>query len=166
MEGGFFNMILVTLGTQDKPFKRLLDKVEEQIEKGNIKEEVIVQSGYTKYESKNMKIFDLIDRDEFNDLISKCNLLITHGGVGSILTGLKNNKKIIVCPRLEKYKEHLNDHQTQIVDRFEEAGYILSFNEDDDLELILKKVVDFNPQKYESNTLNFVKIIEEFIANN
>ena len=42
-------MIFVSLGTQDKSFKRLLDAIEKQIDKGNIKEEVIVQAGYTKY---------------------------------------------------------------------------------------------------------------------
>ena len=51
-------MILVTLGTQDKQFKRLLDAVEEQINLKNIKDKVIVQAGHTKYESKNMEIFD------------------------------------------------------------------------------------------------------------
>ena len=42
-----------------------------------------------------MKIFDLIAMDEFDELIKKCNLLITHGGVGTITTGLRNNKKVI-----------------------------------------------------------------------
>ena len=84
-------MILVTLGTQDKNFSRLLDAVQKQINNGNIKEEVIVQAGCTKYKSEDMKIFDLLDQEEFKRLISECDLLITHGGVGSILTGLKNN---------------------------------------------------------------------------
>ena len=156
-------MILVTLGTQDKSFTRLLDKIQEQIDKGNIKDKVVVQAGFTKYNSKDMEIFDLIDRDKFNKLISDCDLLITHGGVGSILTGLKNNKKVIVCPRLSKYKEHMNDHQVQIVSRFYEAGYILKFEEEDDLKNILSKVKKFKPKKYISNTNNFVNIIEKFI---
>ena len=133
---------------------------------GNIKDKVIVQAGFTKYDSKDMEIFDLIDRDKFSNLIKKCDLLITHGGVGSILTGLKNNKKVIVCPRLSKYKEHMNDHQVQIVDRFYEAGYILKFNEGDNLGDILKKVDKFKPNKYISNTSNFINIIEKFIDEN
>lgn len=159
-------MILVTLGTQDKSFTRLLDSIQEQINNGNIKDKVIVQAGFTKYDSKDMEIFDLIDRDKFSNLIKKCDLLITHGGVGSILTGLKNNKKVIVCPRLSKYKEHMNDHQVQIVDRFYEAGYILKFNEGDNLGDILKKVDKFKPNKYISNTSNFINIIEKFIDEN
>ena len=85
-------MIFVTLGTQDKTFKRLLQNIDECINKGIIKDKVIVQAGYTKYDSKNMQVFDLLDKDEFDKYIKSCDLLITHGGVGSILTGLKNNK--------------------------------------------------------------------------
>ena len=159
-------MILVTLGTQDKSFARLLDKIQEQIDLGNIKDKVVVQAGYTKYDSKDMEIFDLISRDEFDKMISKCDLLITHGGVGSILTGLKNNKTVIVCPRLAKYKEHMNDHQVQIVNNFSRAGYILKYDEDDDLADILNKAKKFKPKKYKSNTDNMIKIIDDFIKYN
>ena len=79
-------MILITLGTHDKDFTRLLDLVQKQIDKGNIKDKVVVQAGHTKYESNDMEIFDLIDREKFSELISQCDLLITHGGVGSIIT--------------------------------------------------------------------------------
>ena len=107
-------MILVTLGTQDKPFTRLLDAIQKAIDQKIIKEEVIVQAGCTKYESKDMKIFDLIPADEFDKLVKKCRILITHGGVGSIMTGLKAGKVVIAAPRLSKYKEHTNDHQKEI----------------------------------------------------
>ena len=156
-------MILVTLGTQDKSFTRLLDEIQNQINLGNIKDKVIVQAGHTKYDSEDMEIFDLIDREKFSELIGKCDLLITHGGVGSILTGLKNKKKLIVCPRLSKYGEHVNDHQVQIVNKFYEAGYILKYEEDDDFKDVLYKVEEFEPKIFKSNTDNFVKIIKKFI---
>ena len=159
-------MILVTLGTQDKNFTRLLVAIDELIQKGIIKDKVVVQAGSTKYESKNMEIFDLIDRDKFNDMIKDCDLIITHGGVGSILNGLKNNKVVIACPRLAKYNEHINDHQKQIIDRFSEAGYIIGITEMDELSEALKKAKKFKPKKYISNTHNMVDIISKFIDNN
>lgn len=157
-------MILVTLGTQDKQFYRLLDIVEKEIKNKNITEEVIVQAGYSSnYKSKYMKIFDLIPIDKFNELINKCDLLITHGGVGSITTGLKNNKKIIAMARLKKYGEHTNDHQLQIVKIFSEEGYILSLEENDSLKDALNKIKTFKPKKYKSNTNKFIKIVEKEI---
>ena len=47
-------MILVLLGTQNNSFHRLLEEIDKLIEKKVINEKVIVQAGYTKYESKNM----------------------------------------------------------------------------------------------------------------
>ena len=88
-------MILVTLGTQDKSFERLLKAIDKEIEKGNIKDKVIVQAGYTKYESPNMEIFDLIPNDEFDKLVSEADLIIPHGGVGSILDFNKLDKVLI-----------------------------------------------------------------------
>lgn len=156
-------LILVTLGTQDKQFVRLLKKIDELIESGYIKEKVIVQAGCTIYKSKNMEIFDLIDRDAFNDLINKCSLLITHGGVGSILTGLKNNKIVIASPRLAKYNEHINDHQIQIIDNFSDSKYILSYYEGDDLKKIIEKSKKFKPKEFKSNTSKVIDIITDFI---
>lgn len=82
-------MILVTLGTQDKSFVRLLKAIDREIKKGNIKEKVVVQAGYTKYNSKNMEIFDLTTPDEIDKLMKEARIVITHGGVGSILNALK-----------------------------------------------------------------------------
>lgn len=160
-------MILVTLGTQDKKFTRLLDSIQNLIDKKVIKEKVIVQAGCTSdFKSKDMQIFDLIPMDEFDKLISECDILITHGGVGSIITGLKNEKKVIAAARLKKYGEHTNDHQLQIIENFAKEGYLLSLNDFEDLEKILKDIKSFEPKKYKSNTNKFIKIIEKEIDNN
>ena len=77
----YIKMILVMLGTQNNSFHRLLEEIEYQIKKGTIKEKVIVQSGYTKYKSKNMEIIDFIPREEIGNYQEKASLIITHGGV-------------------------------------------------------------------------------------
>ena len=156
-------MILVTLGTQDKDFSRLLRAVDKQIELGNIKEKVIVQAGSTNYKSKNMKIFDLISGDEFDDLLSKCSLVITHGGVGTILSALKKDKKVIAASRLAKYGEHHNDHQKQIVKEFAKRGYILELKDFNKFGKVLEKSKTFKPKKYKSNTSNMINLLDNYI---
>ena len=159
-------MILVLLGTQNNSFHRLLEEVQKNIDNGNIREEVIVQKGYTKFESKDMQMFDFISPDEMEQLIKKANIIITHGGVGSIITAITNNKKVIAVPRLKKYKEHVNDHQFNIVDSFNEMGYIIGIKEVEELEKALKEIKDFEPKKYVQNTGNIINIIEKFIEEN
>ena len=159
-------MIFVTLGTQDKEFSRLLDAIEREIKNGTIKEKVIVQAGCTKYSSSNMEIFDLIPDNKFEEYIKKSDLIITHGGVGSILTAIKNNKPVIAAARLAKYKEHTNDHQKQIIKQFSDKGYILELDNFDELGDLIKKSKKFSPKKFESNTDNMVKLIQEYIDDN
>lgn len=158
-------MIFVSLGTNDKSFDRLLFEIDKQIELGNIKDEVIVQSGYTKFESSNMKVIDLMSMEEFNKYINDCDILITHGGVGTILDGLKKSKRIIAFPRLSKYHEHVNDHQLEIVNKFYNEGYILT-GEVSDLCGLLDRIKKFKTKKYISNNSKFndnlCKIIDSF----
>lgn len=158
-------MILITLGTQDKSFERLLKAVDKEIENGKIKEKVIAQIGTTKYESKNMELFDLIPREKFDDLIEECSLLITHGGVGSILTGVTKGKKVIAAARLSKYGEHVNDHQTQIVEMFAKEKYILELKDFSKLGKLIEKSKSFKPKKFVSNTQNLIEHLEGYIDN-
>lgn len=159
-------MILVLLGTQDNSFHRLLDKIQELIDKKVINEEVVVQAGRTKYESKDMKIFSLVSQDKLKELTEKADIVITHGGVGSIVMSLKMGKKVIAVPRLSTFGEHVNDHQIQIVDSFDKQGFLIGVIELDNLEKALEKAKTFKPKKFVSQTDNMIKIIEDFIDNN
>lgn len=159
-------MILVLLGTQNNSFHRLLEEIDKLVEKGIIKEEILVQAGHTKYESKDMKIFDLIPSEELEKYQEQADLIITHGGVGSIVGSIKKRKKVIAVPRLHKYHEHVNDHQKQIVETYEKKGYIIGIQNVEELENAILRAKDFIPKKYESeNNGNekMLKIIEDFI---
>lgn len=156
-------MIFVTLGTQDKSFDRLLKAIDKEIETGTIKDKVIVQAGYTKYESKNMEIFDLVDSEEFDKLVDKCDLLITHAGVGSILSAVKKGKKVICVPRLKEYKEHTNNHQKQIAQEFEKEGYILALTDVNQLGEKIKESKKFKPKKFISHTDKMIELVESLI---
>ena len=153
-------MILVTLGTQDQKFYRLLD----YIETSYINDKIVVQAGGSSdYESKKMDIFKFIDYDEMNKLIDEADVIITHGGTGSILTPLKKGKKVIACARLEKYQEHINDHQKEIVTLFKNEGYILELNEENKLDDLMKEMKKFKVKKYISNTDNFITGLKKLI---
>lgn len=152
-------MILVTLGTQKQPFTRLLD----YIENSNINDEIIVQAGHTKYSSNKMKILDFIDYDTMAELEQKADVIITHGGTGSVVGPLKKGKKVIACARLQKYGEHVDDHQQELISIFSEQGHILELKDGDNLDELLSNNSDFTPKKYKSNTEYFIKRLREKI---
>ena len=159
-------MILVMLGTQNNSFHRLLEKIDQLVEDGKINGEVIVQAGYTKYESQNMKIIDFVSNDEIEKLEQQADYIITHGGVGSIINSIEKGKKVIAIPRLKKYGEHVNDHQLDIVESFDKLGYIMGITDVSQLEGALQRVKEFRPKKYIQNTGNIISIVQNFIDNN
>ena len=159
-------MILVMLGTQNDSFHRLLEEIDKLIKNGQIKENVVVQAGYTKYESTNMKIFDFISSDELNKLEQQADCIITHGGVGSIIGSIEKNKKVIAVPRLKQYGEHVNDHQLDIVQSFDKLGYIIGITDVSQLGDALQQIETFEPKKYIQNTGKIISIVQDFIDNN
>lgn len=158
-------MILILLGTQDKPFERILKAVSKEIDKGNIKEKVVAQTGCTLFSHEKIKTFDFTTKEEIEELIKKARIIITHAGVGTIIECIENDKKVIVVPRLKKYGEHTNDHQLQITKEFSEKKYVLPLYDTRKLSDVLEKSKKFKPQKYESNSEKFKLSIKEYIEN-
>lgn len=156
-------MILVLLGTQNNSFHRLLEEIQKYVNNGTIKEHVLVQAGCTKFKSENMELFDFISQEELDKEIDEASLIITHGGVGTIVNCVKKGKKVIAVPRLKKFDEHVNDHQLQIIESFSKQGFILGINDVSELEDALKKVHNFKPNVLISNTENIMRIIGEYI---
>lgn len=110
-----------------------------------------------------MKIFDLIPPAELQNLVANADLIITHGGVGSMTQCVKLGKKVIAVPRLKKYGEHVNDHQLQIVNSFASQGFIKSVIDLNQLGTVIKEMDDFKPQKYESNTSHIINVVRGYI---
>lgn len=84
---------------------------------------------------------------------------------GSIISALELEKKIIVVPRLSKYKEHTNDHQLDITSEFEKQNLIKVANDLTEFKKCLKEVKSEKTtlKKYISNNENFVKQLENYI---
>ncbi|MCF0124293.1 MAG: hypothetical protein HUJ68_00775 [Clostridia bacterium] len=155
-------MIFVTLGTQDKTFPRLIQAVERQVELGNIKEEVIVQSGSTNYESDKIKIINFMSKEEHSKNLKDADLIITHAGAGTIIEALEMNKVVIAGARKKEFGEHVNNHQEQLLENFSQAGYVLALNDFNKLDEVIKCAKDFNPNKFKHNNENFnQKLLDE-----
>ena len=162
-------MILVLLGTQNNSFYRLLEEIEKNVENGNIQEEVVVQAGYTKFEpqtrKQQIKIFSTIAKTELDKLIEKSSLVISHGGVGSMVTANQKGKKVIAVPRRKKYHEHVNDHQVETIEIFAKRGYVMPIKNVEDLGQALKNIKEFEPTIYQKDKeSNIITIIEQFIG--
>ena len=138
-------MIFVTVGTHYQGFERLIKAVDELTGKGEIKENVIIQIGYSDYTPKNCKWFRFVDPEDFVEFCKKSNIVITHAGIGSIIIPLKIKKPVIVVPRYKKFNEHTDDHQLQITKELEKEGKIITVYDINNLEKAYKKSKKWKP---------------------
>lgn len=159
-------MILIVLGTHELPFTRLLEAVDDLVENGELDEKIVVQCGHTKYQTDNMIMKKFVSYEEMGRLYDQARLILTHGGTGSIITGLKKGKKVIAAARLKRYGEHNDDHQIELVKEFVKTGYILEWEDGQPLKEVLQKVDTFNPKPFVSSKDKILKLISNFIDNN
>ena len=108
--------LFVPLGTQKFPFNRLIAALNRLVEKGLYKpEEIVMQSSVYEVEPK-FTHYELIPAAQFDELIDKAQLVITHSGVNSIISCMKRKKPLIIVPRMKKYGEHVDNHQEEIAE--------------------------------------------------
>lgn len=156
-------MIFITVGSQKFQFDRLLKEIDSLIERKIISSEVFAQIGNSSYIPKYYKSKKFLDRDEFTNIIQRSTIVITHGGTGAIVNAIKKNKKVIAVPRLERYGEHVDNHQEEIVKMFRDMNLIESVNDISDLEKKILRLDDAVFKSYKSNTENVIRSIEEYI---
>ena len=156
-------MIITLLGTFPASFTRPLVEIDRLCREGIIKEEVLVQNGHTRFDSEFLEMRSFIPPDELTDLYKKARVVISQAGTGSLIKGLKLNKKIISIPRLAKYGEVVDDHQEEILQEFTKRNYILPWTEGITLESVLNRLEDFEPSPYVSTKQNIINHLEEYI---
>lgn len=158
-------MVFVILGTQKFQLNRLLRLLDEGAEKGSITDEIVAQTGYSDYEPKNIRCHRFLEKEDFESYISKADVVVSHSGVGSIMTALMKSKPVVVFPRLSKYGEHVDNHQTEIAQTLSGKGYVLMCDENDDIFHLIEKARTYAFNEYVSQTDRIVEIIDEFLHN-
>lgn len=115
-------MIFVTIGTQE-PFDRLIKAMDELCPSlHNIK--VIAQISRTKYRVNHMEKYEFLTPAKFNNYFSEASLIVSHAGMGTIISALVQDKPVLIMPRLAKYGEHRNDHQLATAKAFEKLEHV------------------------------------------
>ena len=157
-------MIFVTVGTHEQPFNRLIEEVDRLKGEGLITEEVIIQRGYSTYEPKHCKYYDLIPWEEMQRYNKEARIIITHGGPASFIDVLSLGKKPIIVPRQEKYGEHVNDHQILFSKQLIERGMPIILI--DDIKDLSREIINYNElscNKFDSNNDKFNECLIDYV---
>ena len=156
-------MIFVCVGSRDYQFNRLLKKIDELVGNGSITDTVIAQIGQSEYEPQNYEWHRFLDRDTFKQYQNDSTLIISHAGTGALIGALKLEKQVISVPRLAKYGEHIDDHQTQISEVLTKEGYLREVLDMENLEYTIKLAYESPITKKYNKPSNIINIICDFL---
>ncbi|MCG5102606.1 PssE/Cps14G family polysaccharide biosynthesis glycosyltransferase [Oceanobacillus alkalisoli] len=156
-------MIFVCVGSREYQFDRLLKEIDRLVKNNEIEDEIFAQIGQSTYKPEHYTYKEFLSVGEFKSWQEKADLIISHGGTGALIGALKLGKQVIAVPRLEKYGEHIDDHQTEVAGMLAEENYLVYESEIKNL----KKAIDNikkNPIKnrYDKPS-QVIHIIQDFI---
>ena len=137
-------MILVTVGSMF-PFDRLVRAVDDLVASGEIVDEVVAQIGSGRYEPCAMRFERYMEKQPFDELLARADVIVSHAGIGSIATALRFGKPMLVLPRLRRHAEHVNDHQLATAQRYEALGHVLAARDESELAAKLALARSFRP---------------------
>jgi len=113
-------LILVTVGTHNHGFERLVKAMDELA--AGLDEPVIIQYGSSAYVPRHAERFQWASGQQMEQLTQAARVIVTHAAAGSILMALFCEKPLVVVPRLRRFDEHIDDHQRQLAAALDAQG--------------------------------------------
>src|SRR5215208_962006 len=113
-------MILVTIGTNEQPFDRLVRAASRL---GGL-ESLVVQHGSSRVPHGRGEWFDYISFEELSERMRAARVVVCHAGVGSIMLARRCGKRPLVVPRRLHLGEAVDDHQLPIARRLHSGGVV------------------------------------------
>lgn len=107
------------------PFDRLVSMVAELKARGDITEDVVIQCGAGGYRPQGVECSETLSFDRMQAVLRDADVVVCHGGTGSLITALRQGCRVIAVPRLFSKGEVYDDHQEEIVNAFVARGLIL-----------------------------------------
>lgn len=116
-------LLFATVGAT-LPFDRLTQLVAGAKREGLLPEEVLIQVGEGGRRPEGVECVDSLPFAEVQDLLDRADIVVCHGGTGSLITALRAGCRVIAVPRRFELGEHYDNHQAEITAAFRDRGLI------------------------------------------
>ncbi|WP_081331834.1 glycosyltransferase [Sphingobium yanoikuyae] len=127
-------MIFATVGTQ-LPFPRLIQYLENISIKHNL--HIVAQTAQENDPRSAIKYYNHLTPEMFDNYARECDCIVSHAGIGTIITAQKYVKPLIVMPRKAALHEHRNDHQLATVRELGSSTGIYIADSESEIEALL-----------------------------
>lgn len=140
------SLVFATVGAT-LPFERLVSLVDRAKRNGAISENVILQCGKLPEQplEPSIELRESIGFTEVKSILARADIVICHGGTGSIITALQQGCRVVAVPRSFSRGEHYDDHQWEIAKAFADRGLLTLVGDDDDIEGAIAKARAMEP---------------------
>ena len=107
------------------PFDRLVKTVANAKAQGLIPERVVAQVGTGgRMPPEFEQTVEALEFDEVQRILRVADIVVCHGGTGSLITALREGCRVVAIPRRFELGEHYDNHQSEITSAFEKRGLI------------------------------------------
>ena len=130
-------LLFATVGAT-LPFDRLVDWVAALAASGDISHEVVIQTGVGGRAPQGMTVVETLPFDQVQALLRDADIVVCHGGTGSLIMALRAGCHVIALPREFELGEHYDDHQAEIATAFSARGLIAVARTRDELALAVR----------------------------
>lgn len=124
-------MIFVTVGTHTDGFERLVAWMNDLA--ADRAESVVMQVGHTDRKPEHAAWFEFEDVQKILALTERADVVVGHGGAGTILTTVRTGTPIVCVPRLAAHGESYDDHQLELATRLASRGTVTVATTKDEL---------------------------------
>ncbi|HVZ27846.1 MAG TPA: glycosyltransferase [Rhizomicrobium sp.] len=132
-------LLFVTVGAT-LPFDRMVETVARLKANGEIPEDVVIQTGIGGIKPEGLVTFETLPFERMLAYLRDADIVVCHGGTGSLITALREGCRTIVMPRLFEKGEHYDDHQSEITNAFAVRGLVVPANTAEELAAALRTV--------------------------
>ena len=130
-------LIFATVGAT-LSFDRMVETVASLKAAGEIPEDLVIQTGIGGLMPPGVETYETLPFDGMLSHLRDADIVVCHGGTGSLITALRAGCRTIVMPRLFEKGEHYDNHQKEITGAFAARGLVFIANSREEMSEALK----------------------------
>ncbi len=151
-------MLLIMVGTEQYQFNALMHWIELLIKYQLINEEVCVQYGSSTYFPDSSKAYQWLSEQQFLHFIDSASLIVSHCDEGIAQLLEDKDTPYVLVPRLQRFREYIDNHQMEVADDFERRGIAIARSPGDLVKFIkLRQTSEVLPGIDETRLCEYLK---------
>lgn len=156
-------LLFATVGAT-LPFDRLIEMVDRARRDGLIPERIVAQAGVGGARPAGLDAVETLPFDEVQAVLRRADIVVCHGGTGSLITALREGCRVIAVPRRFDLGEHYDDHQFEISRAFADRGLIVMAAGPDDLPAALVEARQRLPKLATTDPKALIEFLRRFVG--